>query len=145
MEARNSAPITRTLQLAEIVRRSAVKLSMGMDDATADEIAAAVHAACPEACHFFPAEALTAWVMAVKTGAPLPVDPRWSVIDMPFEWQGMRLVDADLLHAARSAGLWVNVWTVDEPEEMRYLVGLGVGGIMTDRPDLLREVLAEIL
>jgi glycerophosphoryl diester phosphodiesterase len=34
---------------------------------------------------------------------------------------------------------------VDEPEEMRYLVGLGVGGIMTDRPDLLREVLAEIL
>jgi glycerophosphoryl diester phosphodiesterase len=64
---------------------------------------------------------------------------------MPFEWQGMRLVDADLLQAARSAGLWVNVWTVDEPEEMRYLVGLGVGGIMTDRPDLLREVLAEIL
>jgi glycerophosphoryl diester phosphodiesterase len=110
-----------------------------------DTIAAAVYAACPEACHFFPAEALTAWVMAVKTGAPLPVDPRWSVIDMPFEWQGMRLVDADLLQAARSAGLWVNVWTVDEPEEMRYLVGLGVGGIMTDRPDLLREVLAEIL
>ncbi|HEX8822459.1 MAG TPA: glycerophosphodiester phosphodiesterase family protein, partial [Archangium sp.] len=34
-----------------------------------------------------------------------------------------------------------NVWTVDDPEEMRRLVIEGVGGIMTDRPDLLRQIL----
>jgi glycerophosphoryl diester phosphodiesterase len=38
-------------------------------------------------------------------------------------------------------GRWINVWTVDDPAEMRQLVAEGVGGIMTDRPDLLRRVL----
>jgi glycerophosphoryl diester phosphodiesterase len=38
-------------------------------------------------------------------------------------------------------GRWVNVWTIDDPATMQALVALGVGGIMTDRPDLLRAVL----
>ena len=107
----------------------------------ADAVADRLFAACPEACHFFPAEALSAWVFGVKTGAATPPDPRFSVVDMPNVWQGVSLVDAALLHAAQAAGLWVNVWTVDEPEEMARLIALGVGGIMTDRPDLLRDAL----
>lgn len=107
-----------------------------------DVVADRLFAACPDACHFFPAEALTAWVFGVKTGAATPPDPRFSVVDMPSVWQGVSLVDAALLQAAQAAGLWVNVWTVDEPEEMAHLMALGVGGIMTDRPDLLRAALS---
>ena len=47
------------------------------------------------------------------------------------------------LSTARAAGLEVHVWTIDEPVEMRRLLTLGVDGIMTDRPDLLRDVLRE--
>jgi len=61
---------------------------------------------------------------------------------MPLHYGGLRLVDGPFLEAMREAGKWVNVWTVDEPDEMRRLVAAGVGGIMTDRPDLLREVLS---
>jgi glycerophosphoryl diester phosphodiesterase len=39
-------------------------------------------------------------------------------------------------------GLRVNTWTVDEPTEMRRLVALRVDGIITNKPDVLREVLA---
>jgi glycerophosphoryl diester phosphodiesterase len=53
----------------------------------------------------------------------------------------MRLVDAAFVRAAADFGRWVNVWTVDDEVDMRQLVGDGVGGIMTDRPDLLRRVL----
>jgi glycerophosphoryl diester phosphodiesterase len=43
------------------------------------------------------------------------------------------------LHRQRLA-VWA--WTVDEPEAMRLLIGLGVDGIITNRPDLLNAVLA---
>lgn len=42
--------------------------------------------------------------------------------------------------AARSAGLDVNVWTVDDPDRMRELIAMGVTGIVTNVPALAREI-----
>ena len=55
----------------------------------------------------------------------------------------VRVVDRRFVAACRRAGKPVHVWTVDDPAEMRALLDLGVGGIMSDRPDVLRDVLAE--
>jgi glycerophosphoryl diester phosphodiesterase len=40
-------------------------------------------------------------------------------------------------------GLEVVVWTVDRAEDMALLIDMGVDGIISDRPDLLRAVAAE--
>jgi glycerophosphoryl diester phosphodiesterase len=45
---------------------------------------------------------------------------------------------------AHAAGLRVIPWTVDNEPMMRHLVALGVDGLITNRPDLLREVLASV-
>ena len=56
----------------------------------------------------------------------------------PFD----NLVDAAMVRRAHEAGLRVNVWTVDDPERMRSLIELGVDGICTNVPDVMRAVLA---
>ncbi len=43
---------------------------------------------------------------------------------------------------AKSKGYAVNTWTVNEPEEMERLVSLGIHAIITNKPDVLAEVLA---
>ena len=45
---------------------------------------------------------------------------------------------------AKALGLKVGAWTVNDPADMRRLIGLGLDGICTDRPDLLAQALAEV-
>lgn len=47
------------------------------------------------------------------------------------------------IRAAHRAAIPVHVWTIDDPAEMHRLFDLGVDGIMTDRPEILRDVLVE--
>jgi glycerophosphoryl diester phosphodiesterase len=47
----------------------------------------------------------------------------------------------NLITRAHGIGVRVLVWTVDDPATMHRLLDEGVDGIITDRPDLLREVL----
>ena len=45
------------------------------------------------------------------------------------------------VEAAHEAGVRVNAWTVDEPEHIRFVASLGVDAIVTNVPDVAREVL----
>jgi glycerophosphoryl diester phosphodiesterase len=64
-------------------------------------------------------------------------------VQVPIRNGRIRIVTAGFVRAAHRAGLPVHVWTVNDPVTMRELLGLGVDGIMTDRPRVLRDVLAE--
>lgn len=44
---------------------------------------------------------------------------------------------------AHRQGLQVHVWTIDTRHEMERLLDLGVDGIMTDRPQVLKDLLVE--
>lgn len=57
------------------------------------------------------------------------------------EGTGLRVVTRGFVRAAHRGGRSVQVWTINDPDEMRELITMGVDGITTDRPDLLNEVL----
>jgi glycerophosphoryl diester phosphodiesterase len=62
-------------------------------------------------------------------------------LQVPHRWGRLKVVTRELVARAHAAGRPVHVWTIDDPDEMHHLLDLGVDGIMTDRTDLLRDVL----
>lgn len=63
---------------------------------------------------------------------------------IPTEQYGITLVDENLVGKAHELGLQVHVWTIDDPDEMRRLIEVGVDGLMTDEPALMKTVLSEM-
>jgi glycerophosphoryl diester phosphodiesterase len=51
------------------------------------------------------------------------------------------LVDEETVRSARRAALVLGVWTVNEPAALRRFIQLGVGVVITDRPDLAKAEL----
>ena len=74
---------------------------------------------------------------------PVPLRHAWLAFAIPHEARHPehKMVDAHYVAWAQRRGYRVNVWTVDDPDEMRRLIDLGVDGIITDLPDVLRSVL----
>jgi glycerophosphoryl diester phosphodiesterase len=62
---------------------------------------------------------------------------------VPLQLGGRALVDERFVTAAHDRGLQVHVWTVDTPEECARMLDLGVDGVMTDRPAMLKELLEQ--
>jgi glycerophosphoryl diester phosphodiesterase len=54
-----------------------------------------------------------------------------------------RDVDAALVSESHQLGLKVVVWTVNKPEDIARMIDIGVDGVISDHPDLLRKIAAE--
>jgi glycerophosphoryl diester phosphodiesterase/membrane-associated phospholipid phosphatase len=73
--------------------------------------------------------------------------PWWSppgeLFQVPEEHEGRLVVTPRFVRAAERLGVDVQVWTVNEVEQMHRLLDAGVHGILTDYPDRLVEVLEQ--
>jgi glycerophosphoryl diester phosphodiesterase len=60
---------------------------------------------------------------------------------VPHRCGPVTVASSRLVRRAHAAGLPVHVWTIDDEPVMRLLLDRGVDGLMTDRTDILRDVL----
>lgn len=79
---------------------------------------------------------LTALLRSPAVALQIPVSQ-----PLPRSSRELTVVTPGLLRRAHQAGKQVHVWTIDDADEMRRLLDLGVDGIVTDRPDILKDVL----
>jgi glycerophosphoryl diester phosphodiesterase len=68
-------------------------------------------------------------------------NPPGLAAQVPVKQGPVTVVNQAFVERAHRLGVQVHVWTIDDAAEMRRLLDLGVDGIMTDRPVILREVL----
>lgn len=84
--------------------------------------------------------------IALRMAAAIGRAPRAALgqcVQVPARIGRVQLLDTRFLDTAHTLGLPVHAWTVNTRAEMEWLLDLGVDGLMTDRADLLREVLIE--
>jgi glycerophosphoryl diester phosphodiesterase len=69
--------------------------------------------------------------------------PAYDALQVPLSHRGVPLVTRRFIEAAHASNVRVDTWTINETEQMRRLLDLGVDVIMTDRPEALADVLRE--
>jgi len=94
----------------------------------------------PELCTSMGPSEVLRWRIGSSLLGTWPT-PRLPTTQVPVTLHRIPLVTARTVREAHRLGTQVHVWTVDEPAEMERLLDLGVDGIMTDRPTVLKDVL----
>jgi glycerophosphoryl diester phosphodiesterase/membrane-associated phospholipid phosphatase len=69
--------------------------------------------------------------------------PPGRLYQVPEDFDGRRVVTPRFVRAAERLGVDVQVWTVNDPEQMHRVLDAGAHAILTDYPDRVVEVLAE--
>ncbi len=96
----------------------------------------------PGVCRFLPQEAATRHVLAAKSAAaPADLPGGYDLADLPARMGDLVVADPPVVAHFHRLGIPVHVWTIDDADEMRALLAIGVDGIVTDRPDVLARVL----
>ncbi|WP_350276076.1 glycerophosphodiester phosphodiesterase [Kribbella sp. HUAS MG21] len=83
------------------------------------------------------------WETALIRFLPFGVPSRGACLQIPERYGALRVLTPGLVRRAHSRGKQVHLWTVDDAAVIRRMLDAGVDGIITDRTDVLRDVLIE--
>ncbi|MDD3831364.1 MAG: glycerophosphodiester phosphodiesterase family protein [Clostridia bacterium] len=64
-----------------------------------------------------------------------------AVLQVPMSEGVINVATRNFVATAHRHNIAVHFWTIDDEEDMRYLISIGADGIMTNRPTLLKAVL----
>lgn len=84
-----------------------------------------------------------AWVKLLPRRLGSLFAPTAPCVQVPIGYRGLRIVTPHFVGTVHDRGQQLHVWTVDDRATIEELLDLGVDGIISDRIDVLREVLVE--
>ena len=118
-------------------KRSDLTLVASFSQLAIDEF----RAACPEVATSMTASEVTNFFVRHTLFAGQTYTPPASAIQVPEYQIGIQLLKPRFVAASQRRNLQLHAWTINEREDMERMLALGVDGIITDRPDILLELL----
>ncbi|GAB5502844.1 glycerophosphodiester phosphodiesterase [Pyruvatibacter sp.] len=85
----------------------------------------------------------TSWMRFRAWGLPIGSYKAFGCTQIPVVQFGVTLGNKSFIDTCHANGLQVHIWTIDDPVDMNRLLDMGVDGLMTDKPALLKQVLEE--
>ena len=65
-------------------------------------------------------------------------------LQIPMSYYGIKIVSKRFVDYVHSKGLKIMIWTINDIKTFKYLIDLGVDGIITDKPKLLFQTIEEL-
>ncbi len=96
----------------------------------------AFRALCPEVATSAGPDEVRAFVLMNLGFLGRVYTPRVEAFQVPLRAAGIEIVTPRLTRALRERNVHLDVWTINDEAEMRRLLDMGVGALITDRPDL---------
>lgn len=98
-------------------------------------------AVCPDALTSASQDEMIGFYVLYRLFLGPVYSPSFEAVQVPVDRFNLTLVSPRFVDAVHRRGAAVQVWTINDRDEMERLVEMGVDGLITDRPDLLLEVL----
>lgn len=99
---------------------------------------------CPEVATSAHADEARDFLALSYTKLGATYSPEFHALQVPLAvGGGLPIVTRGFVEAAHERNLQVHPWTINDADEMRRLLDIGVDGIITDRPDVLLDILRE--
>ena len=86
----------------------------------------------------------TTFVITGKTFTGMFYFPEAVAVQIPMKQSGLNLATRRVIGSAHNHNMGVHYWTINDPEDMEKLINRGADGLITDRPDLMRQVLIDM-
>ena len=102
-----------------------------------DAVLARVRKLAPDIATSSGYQEIADFIQRVATGRLDDYRPPSQAFQIPPDYEGIPLVTEATLAAAHRFDLEMHVWTINEPDEIRRLLDLGVDGVMSDFPGRL--------
>lgn len=96
---------------------------------------------CPEVATSATPVEVSKFLAMQKAGVGQAYSPPMQALQVPEYAGGLRVLTKEFVEAAHNRNLQVHAWTVNETEDMKRLIDMGVDGLMTDYPDRLMNLL----
>ncbi|MDX1905795.1 MAG: glycerophosphodiester phosphodiesterase [Bacteroidia bacterium] len=84
------------------------------------------------------------FVFTGLSGMEFMYRPDAEVVAIPTSSAGIPLDAPRIIRSAHRRNMAVQYWTINDPAEMKQLIQTGADGLITDRPDLMHQVLKEL-